>query len=506
MIQELVNYSEWLKKDFPYLFKGIVFEGLHIEVSLDKNGKLKENGFNFEIYKKDEIPSSFLLKLAKNENIGEMIPIYTIKNKYIDSSGKFFSSNNYYSYFFKLFKKDNPKLKLNKAFDFKPRTIQLKSNDYGEKFEKYIEKFEEFFRNKIEKHYSLLTNDNEGKGIIPKDVDGNFAVEKDFEYIKKFLKELFWNRFVKEKIIDHFVTNTTNGLKEISKNNQELLISTIFLTFKTPYSKQNFKKQADYYYRKKLPLKPAKNRYEERHKITGEWPYIFNPILTQDNKGKIFSRHQSCFSQINKKLHKDHVLSALYLLKLVYNGKLPNPLPVFLNKAELNKKVVTIYQKSDFKKPYTQIIKSLIIDYDEDIQNYYIINYSKGKSLIINDVDLVSNFKFWVNIKWNQKLFEIFGINNNFDRIVHIFHIEQIFRSKMFNNELRYFGDIDFSKETPNFLKNNIYKYRKLLYSAFYKSHMHLITPTIFKDICMPIIRHEIVHDEINNKDKKSKC
>jgi len=333
-------------------------------------------------------------------------------------------------------------------------------------------------------------------------VDGNFEVAKDFEHIKKFLEERFWNRFVKEKIIDHFITNTTSELKEISKNNQELLISTIFLTFKTPYSKENFKKQADYYYKKKLPLKPPKNKYEERHKITGEWPNIFNPILTQDNKDKIFARHRSHFSQINKKLHRDHALSALYLLKIVYHGKLPNPLPVFLNKDELNKKVVTIYKKSDSKKSYTQIIKSLIMDHDEDIQNYYIINYSKGKSLIINDVDLVSNFRFWINIKWNQKLFEIFNFNKNYNRIEHIFHIERIFRSKMFNNELRYFGDIDFSKETPSFFKNNIYKYRKLLYSAFYKSHIHLITPTIFKNICMPIIRHEIFHDEINNKGK----
>jgi len=168
MIRELVNYSEWLKNDFPDLFKGIVFEGLHIEVSLDKNGKLKENGFNFGIYQKDDIPSSFLLKLAKNENVGEMIPIYIIKNKYIDSSGKFFSSNNYYSYFFKLFKKDNTKLKLNKAFDFKPRTTQLKNNDYGEKFENYIENYKKLFSKKLKTHYNLLKNNSGGKVLFQK--------------------------------------------------------------------------------------------------------------------------------------------------------------------------------------------------------------------------------------------------------------------------------------------------------------------------------------------------
>ena len=82
MIQELVNYSEWLKEDFPGLFNGIVFEGLHIEISLDADGKLVGDGFHYEIYRKGNIPSDFLLKLVKKENVGEMIPIYIIKNKY----------------------------------------------------------------------------------------------------------------------------------------------------------------------------------------------------------------------------------------------------------------------------------------------------------------------------------------------------------------------------------------------------------------------------------------
>lgn len=499
MIQELVNYSEWLKKDFPDLFEGIVFEGLHIEVSLDRNGELKENGFNFEIYRKGNIPSNFLLKLAKNENIGEMIPIYIIKNKYIDASAKFFSSNNYYSYFFKLFKENNNELKLSKAFNFKPRTTKLTNNDYKDKFENYIKKYKELFNKNLKKHYNFLKNSNASKSIIPKKSNGYFEIEKDFEHIKEYLENRFWNKFLKEEVISHFITHTTNHSKEISKTNKDLLTKTIFLTFTTPHFKENLKKQAVFYYKKRLFLKKP-NNYEKKYKITGEWPYIFNPILTQDNEDKIFSRHQSHFSKINKKLHSNKIITTINLLKLVYNGKLPNPLPIFLNKDELNKKVVTIYKQGDTKKSYIQIIKSIIIDHAEDLQNYYIINYSKGKSLIINDVDFISNFKFWINIKWNQKLFELFNINKTYDKIEHIFHLEQIFKNKIFGNELIYFGDLDFSKETPNFQKNNIYKYRKLFYDAFYKSRLHLITANIFKDICMPVIRYEISHDEMNNK------
>lgn len=500
MIQELVNYSEWLKKDFPDLFEGIVFEGIHIQIELDGDGKLTENGFKFEVYRKGNIPSSFLLGLTKRENIGEMIPIYIIKNKYIDPINKFFSSNNYYSYFFKLFQENKKDLKLSEAFDFKPRKLVLKDNEYRRKFQLFIKNYEKTFKQKLEKHYKCLKNRNIKNSIIPKGIDDNFEIEKDFDHIKNYLENRFWDTFFEKDIVSHFITNGKNDSKEISKENKALLTNTIFLTFKTPYIKNNLERQTNFYYKKRLSLKESKNDYEKCHTITGEWPYIFNPILTQDNERKIFSRHQSHFTLINKKLHSENIIAAMNLLKLLYNGMLPNPIPIFLDNDELNKKVISIYKRGNIKK-YTQIIKSLIKDHGEDLQNYYIISYSKGQSLIINDVDLISSFNFWINIEWNHKLFEIFDIKIPYAKVEHIFHLEKKFRNTIFNiNKLKYFDDIDFPQEIPNFQKNNIYKYRKLLYDAFYKSNLHLITTKIFKDICLATIRYEISHDDSNHR------
>ena len=497
MIQELVSYADWLEKDFPDLFSGIVYKGLHIEIELDDNGKIITDGFKYEIYRKGAIASKFLLELAKKENIGEMIPIYIIKNKYIDSSKKFFFSNNYYSYFFKLFKKNNDNFKLSLAFDFKKsgKDELRSSDDPKKKYYKYIQKYQRGFDKKLEDHYHSLMNNKESS-IIPNNKDGVFEVEPDFDHIKNFFKISFWDLFVKKDIISNYITKKEDDSFEISKENRELLTEPVFVTFITKYYEKNIQKQKEFYLKKKLFLKEPKN-HEKRLNITGKWPYLFNPILTQDNKDKFFSRHLSHYSKINLKQRFDDILKAIDLLKLAYNDKLPNPLPVFIDNDELNRKVVTLYKQSVVKKSYSQIIKSLFIDHGEDLQNYYIINYSKRKSLIINDVDFVPSFTFWMAINWNENVFKVFEIKN-YQKIDHIFHLEQIINTKIFNRELRYFGDIAFSKKLPLFQKNNIYKFRKRFYDCFYKSRLDLISPKIINDIFMQTIRYEICHDKTN--------
>lgn len=492
MIQELVNYSKWLKEDFKELYSGILHEGIHIEITINNDGKLLKDGFKFEIYRKGQIPSKFLLKLVKYENIGEMIPIYIIKNKYVDSSSKFFSSNNYYSYFFYLFKKDTRGLKISDAFDFKPNKTELKSKDFLFQFENYLEAYSKKFNKKLEAQFKYLDHDN----------------ESDYKIISKYLKKHFWIDFISNRVIDRFLTKKTNGNLEILKKNKKLLTNRIFLTFKTKDFDKNFKKNIDRYYSKKISLKDPKNKFQKNNFIIpgdAGGIYYFNPLLSQDNVDKPFSRHLSHFSLLNKKVEQEHICESIKLLKLIYHEKLPNPLPIFIDKQELNKKVITLFRQNDAKKTYTKIIKSLAKNHSEDLQNYYIINYTKGENLIINDTDLISNFNFWINLKWNKKLFELYAIKGDILDIEHIFDIEKLFRTKIFNNELRYFDDIEFSKNTPSFLKNNIYKYRKLLYDAFYKSRLHLITANIFKDIYLPVIRYEISHDGITKNKSKSK-
>lgn len=490
MIQELVNYSKWLKKDFKELYSGIFHEGIHIEITINNDGKLLKDGFKFEIYRKGQIPSKFLLKLAEYENNGEMIPIYIIKNKYVDSSSKFFSSNNYYSYFFYLFK-DTKGFKISDAFDFKPNKTELKSNDFKSKFENYLKSYSKEFNKKLELHFNYLDHKN----------------ENDYNIISKYLKNNLWIDFISNRVIDRFLTKKTNGNLEILKKNKKLLTNRIFLTFKTKDFDKNFKKNIDRYYSKKISLKDPKNKFQKNNFIipgdAGEI-YYFNPLLSQDNVDKPFSKHLSHFSLLNKKVEQEHICESIKLLKLIYHKKLPNPLPIFIDKQELNKKVITLFRQNDAKKTYTKIIKSLAKNHSEDLQNYYLINYSSRKSLIINDTDVISNFKFWINLKWSKKLLELYDIKDDISDIEHIFDIEKLLRTKIFNNELKYFGDIEFSKDTPYFLKNNIYKYRKLLYDAFYKSRLYLLKTHMFKDIYMPVIRHEIAHNGITKNKSKN--
>ena len=72
MIRELVNYSEWLKKDFPDLFEGKLEEGLHVFVKLN-NDKISE---------------------IKTYKIGKKLPQITDENKFVfDFAKQVFKSN-----------------------------------------------------------------------------------------------------------------------------------------------------------------------------------------------------------------------------------------------------------------------------------------------------------------------------------------------------------------------------------------------------------------------------
>ncbi len=46
MLQELVNYAKWLKKDFKELFEGNLTEGLHIGIEVRK--KEEKYIFNYK--------------------------------------------------------------------------------------------------------------------------------------------------------------------------------------------------------------------------------------------------------------------------------------------------------------------------------------------------------------------------------------------------------------------------------------------------------------------------
>ena len=78
------------------------------------------------------------------------------------------------------------------------------------------------------------------------------------------------------------------------------------------------------------------------------------------------------------------------------NKKLPNIVPIFIDKEELNGEFVRIFSK-DTKQSFREVIRQLFELHKENISNYYLINWANRGGIIINDVDYVSSFKYQLN-------------------------------------------------------------------------------------------------------------
>ena len=489
MIRELVNYSEWLKKDFSDLFEGKLEEGLHIFFKLN-NDTISE---------------------IKTYKIGKKLPQVTDENKFVfDLAKQVFGSNvisaNKCLHNDKYILSNNPFCyKLNLVTDSEIKNY-FDFND--------ITKNGKIRKRKILNHVNAIKKDflilyDEETRLIAKKIIQVF-INTSFEMIRSI--NIDDNGSVIFTSGNAFVQQIIEKIKETYLNEQALETSESFL------KKLNKKKLIIYFDVDKALYNKTSDIYKQQRgglKQTiptinyQDAPYTLNSFINNANENKIFLKHLTAFHKYNY-YHKKEFDELLKDVKPAIKV-LPNPLPIFIVKSGLNGKFIKIF-KNDKSKGYKEIISELFRTHKEDLNNYYLFN---GNSVAINDFDYVSSFSYEIDRLGTNKYFKLFPLKNFEYKVENIFDLEKIISKKFLfkikrDNKAQfellntnYFSDkLDAGKGNaiPAFIENNIYKYRKLLYDAFYKSRLHLITANIFKDICMPVIRYEISHDETNSK------
>ena len=246
--------------------------------------------------------------------------------------------------------------------------------------------------------------------------------------------------------------------------------------------------------------------------------YGLSGFLNSFNSKKPFNIHRTGVMSygINGRISS---IDALYLNlfeTLIINGTLPNPLPIVIDKKEINGNIVSIFNKEG-KKGYSDILKSIFeSSHLNELSDYYLLNYSKRKSIIINDIDFVPLFRF--SLRSVVKLNNIFGIGkrNNDDEFVsdpdititNIFDFERIVVKEIFNNALvvinekgmktHYFDEID-----PKYVRGGyliyqlIMKYRHAFYDYIYKSRQNALDVHMFDDMMFISILSNIRADDI---------
>ncbi|ASZ11937.1 hypothetical protein KTO58_15150 [Chitinophaga pendula] len=204
----------------------------------------------------------------------------------------------------------------------------------------------------------------------------------------------------------------------------------------------------------------------------------------------------------------------LHDLKNIFPNKtLPNPLPVFVYQEELQQEVISIYQESEFKFGYREIIERVTEKHASDVSNYYLLLWQNTKDgLVFKDFDFVSRFEY--QLASPVVIQNLFGAKVNegkafkhYSIIKDIFSLEQQVFKPLLQNEyhrLDYFGELSKDGYTSTDRVFHSYcRYRKVVYDYVYKSHRHFIDGRMFDDMVFGAILDDIKNDKDDGvKDK----
>jgi len=261
-------------------------------------------------------------------------------------------------------------------------------------------------------------------------------------------------------------------------------------------------------------FKEAHNKYlkakvfnkEQYNKEIEGITFGVSDYLTGYNEKKPFLKHKNASFMLNSRVSSDDALILFRFSELKANKQLPNPLPIFIDKEELNEEIVKIFNRGGDKKiSYQEIIKA-VYEKEKDLGNYYLLNI-QGEN--VKDFDFVSNFQYVIAPPVTiERLFIDKGITG---RINNIFDFEKTIVQIIFNNQLvqkrkneewkmRYFDDIE---NNPKYLSSAMFqivlKYRKAFYDYIYKSKQEAINFKMFYDIMKTSVLDDIRHDEFKD-------
>jgi len=473
MIQEIINYTKYLKKKSPKIFEeGLEpSKGLHIFVKLDEDGNAinfpGKKGENWDYYDGKEM-SPFLKHIIPYEQMIQRIG--TNMNKVFDKKKQIVSCSPY-CISFKKEKLDNPKLE-------------------GEFFNK-ITKLLPFY---FEKAFAeCFNNNNEDEIKKQKSISfKNFLIDN----LSQLINIVLFNKMKKDFFVNLYLLDISFDDYELAHNN---------------YLKKNLFNKNDY----------------NSENIISDETFGLSDFINGLNIKKPFLEHKtaSMFKGIASRIQaKDTVyLNDFNLLLKRKNKIFPTPLPVFIDEKEFStsEEIIKIFKKDD-KLTYSQILKQIFKNTpDKVLQNYYLLFFNYKYEL--EDFDFVSKFRYSMQQNGEytaiKNLFEIKLNKDEFKKdypLKNIFQFEADIVKTIFNNSLVKIKDESFSVNYFSKIKAEyvsggepvyqmILKYRKAFYDYIYKSKTQAIDCNMWDDIMWNSIIGDLRTDKITDKGYHSK-
>ncbi|ALU27791.1 hypothetical protein HX045_15225 [Myroides odoratimimus] len=504
MIKEIVNFMRLLPDDFKTMGSQPK-EGLHIllhqKVDRDQICSIDLVNFEYEMYsKKDEEVSPFLEECKIRHQNAWCIDT----NKCFDLPIKAIHSC---SPFMVAFKREH----------LKGGTKYL-ANAGGKKKQIY-ERFVDYF----EKAFALFDNDNEKHKY---EVYRNFFTQEQFVTIIERIERNFdierSNLLTKKEEINELLKKTIDKVEkeniklELKKLDQSLLklrdlSDGEYLIFYLDLPVDQYKSVHKKYLDDKLFNTDKYNTPPDESGII----YGTSNFMNGFNSNMPFLMHQSASFDITGRITNEEAKLLHEFKGVLPNKVLPNPLPLFVYKDELNGDMVRILRENGFKLGYQEIIQKMVNEKNSDLSNYYLLYWQNTKDgLVFKDYDFISNFEYkFGTIDSNklcvENLFEAYDDKKLKGNVVitDVFHLENVVFKPLIGNKYHKvdcFSDLntDGYEILPNTFVSYS-KYRKVVYDYVYKSQRQVIDYNVFYEMVFNSIKDSIKNGYINSVKEK---
>ncbi len=461
MLQEIISFTKGLVEKSPeYLTKGLrPSDGLHVLIALDGNGKLplEEDGvtpckdfFITYVIDKKSLPQEEWEQISQFEYYSSWFD----SNKWLDTTKKIHSTIPY-ALWFKKGSVDDPK-----------KGLPL------------VDSFPIFFK-------TALTI-----GEITEDE-------------KNLIKQI--EDFCTDSLLDFLRVN--DDYKKIKGREKDNAGDDVKIYF-SHIPLENMILAKERYLSKKLFSKDDYNL-----KIDGEVVGL-SGFMNGLSDRKEFLKHKTTAFEVNTRIAEENT-AVLYQFEKLLKAKprkLPNPLPIFIDKNELNNDILNIYDE-DGTIGTGEMFRAILNIHEaefSDLGSYLLLNWANTKDgLVFRDVDYVANFR----LKFNTPLeVKVIIRDDHAQQFVctTILDFEHIIVQKIFSNTLitktkeghfirKYFEEISTEYCTATTYQN-VLRYRKPFYDFIYKSRSEAISSRSWFDILWSEIREAIRQDKDFNK------
>ena len=473
MIREIINFTKDIIEDCPDIMQRNLKPngGLYIFVDIDEAGNwVNENGVYGQDYlylktndSESSIPISEITALEE-----EVKRVGTSMNKVLDKSSQIFSCSPY-------------------AVVFKKKSLTNEKIP-GIKGEKICKLLPFYFENArklcpLEEQQRIVSFESIC-GIILKELE-NFIREQADEKKIVLIDQLKDDEYI------------SIYLRSVSLN--------------------DYKKAHDCYLKDKLYNKG------EFNKTVNGILYGVSGFLNGLNDKKLFLVHRTaCMDEgLSGRISFEEALLLDKFQSLILRKVLPNPLPIAVNQRE-NKLFLNLFHENETPLSYRELIKSLFEQHEiKELSDFYLLNYSKAKDIVINDIDFVPMFRYYFDkpllienvMLAGYKRDEIFEEERDII-LKDIFSFEYVVVREIFNNCLvmikkdgsyksLYFGEVDLSKRSDNgkfLIYQLIMKYRYAFYEYIYKSKQNVINVLMFDEMMFTSILASIKNEEVKSR------